>query len=183
MSVSPDPRLAEPKSRTSRLLYLASYRRNWRWGAAGSRQRTTQQGRRSRCCSSLTNVFLLPQRRRTVPQCRAAAPHNLTPESAGQGVFGRLVCRAGLARLTLHPHTCTIAPSVSSLAATESSSCSRSDAEHVHANHPTARSVRTARRIAAVLMQATEAEKLAHAQFGKPRCAAGARPVLSLFRR
>jgi hypothetical protein len=48
---------------------------------------------------------------------------------------------------------------------------------------PSARSVRTARRIAAAKMQTTEAERLAHAQFGKPHCAAGPRPLLSLFRR
>jgi hypothetical protein len=81
------------------------------------------------------------------------------------------------------PQIPPIAPSFSSLAATESSSCSRSDAGFPMPFTLDARVARPAPRITSAHRQTAETAKAASAQFHRVRRAAGARPLLSLFGR
>jgi len=79
----------------------------------------------------------------------------------------------GVALSDCHPHIHFIVPSVSSLAATESSSCSRSDAELLmrFTQHRSFGQPRP--RIALVRKPTADTEKAAHAQF-RTQPAAGA---------
>lgn len=74
----------------------------------------------------------------------------------------------GLVSRGPRPHILSIAPSVSSLAATESSSCSRSDAELLIRSILHSSFTRPRPRIALLRKPTADTEKAAHAQFRTP---------------
>lgn len=81
------------------------------------------------------------------------------------------------------PHILSIAPSVSSLAATESCSCSRSDAELIIRSILHSSFARPRARIILVRKPTADTEKAAHAQFRTPAPAGGAALLQPLSKR
>lgn len=89
----------------------------------------------------------------------------------------------GLALPSCRPHIRFIAPSVSSLAATESSSCSRSDAELLIRSILHSSFARPWPRIALLRKPTADMEKAAHAQFRTQPSSGGARQLQPLSER
>ena len=89
----------------------------------------------------------------------------------------------GLVLRDYRPHIHSIAPSVSSLVATESCSCSRSDAELLMQFILHTSFARPRPRVAFVRKPTADTEKAAHAQFRTPPDAAGPRQIQPLSER